>query len=139
MRVARGVTLARRLAVIMHRIWVDGTVFRWTRSSFLRPFSMVATERNIGHEQRRSHLQGNAYAHGTTWQQVAVAVRQTCACGERSGCRIDDRRRVVEFALVWVAAFGLQPDFDRKTHEIGSVYLTAVREVGANSQHVALR
>ena len=22
---------ARRLAVIMHRIWVDGTEFRWTR------------------------------------------------------------------------------------------------------------
>ena len=26
------VALARRLAVIMHRIWVDGTEFRWTRS-----------------------------------------------------------------------------------------------------------
>ena len=25
------VALARRLAVIMHRIWVDGTAFRWTR------------------------------------------------------------------------------------------------------------
>jgi transposase len=25
------VALARRLAVIMHRIWVDGTTFRWTR------------------------------------------------------------------------------------------------------------
>jgi hypothetical protein len=24
------VALARRLAVIMHRIWVDGTAFRWT-------------------------------------------------------------------------------------------------------------
>ena len=24
------VALARRLAVIMHRIWVDGSVFRWT-------------------------------------------------------------------------------------------------------------
>jgi hypothetical protein len=24
------VALARRLAVIMHRIWVDGTNFRWT-------------------------------------------------------------------------------------------------------------
>jgi hypothetical protein len=23
--------LARRLAVIMHRLWVDGTEFRWTR------------------------------------------------------------------------------------------------------------
>jgi hypothetical protein len=25
------VALARRLAVIMHRIWVDGTEFLWTR------------------------------------------------------------------------------------------------------------
>ena len=25
------VALARRLAVVMHRIWVDGTTFRWTR------------------------------------------------------------------------------------------------------------
>jgi transposase len=23
--------LARRLAVVMHRIWVDGTEFRWSR------------------------------------------------------------------------------------------------------------
>ena len=29
------VALARRLAVIMHRIWVDGTEFRWTRRSWL--------------------------------------------------------------------------------------------------------
>jgi transposase len=27
------VALARRLAVIMHRIWVDGTVFRWTKEA----------------------------------------------------------------------------------------------------------
>jgi transposase len=25
------VALARRLAVIMHRVWVDGTELRWTR------------------------------------------------------------------------------------------------------------
>ena len=25
------VALARRLAVVMHRIWVDGTEFRWTK------------------------------------------------------------------------------------------------------------
>jgi hypothetical protein len=25
------VALARRLAVIMHRMWADGTDFRWTR------------------------------------------------------------------------------------------------------------
>ena len=29
------VALARRLAVIMHRIWVDGTEFRWTRETAL--------------------------------------------------------------------------------------------------------
>jgi transposase len=27
------VALARRLAVIMHRIWVYGTEFRWTKES----------------------------------------------------------------------------------------------------------
>jgi hypothetical protein len=26
------VALARRLAVIMHRIWIDGTEFRWTEN-----------------------------------------------------------------------------------------------------------
>jgi len=30
------VALARRLAVIMHRIWVDGTEFRWTKNKALR-------------------------------------------------------------------------------------------------------
>jgi transposase len=25
------VAVARRLAVIMHRMWVDGTEFRWTK------------------------------------------------------------------------------------------------------------
>ena len=29
------VALARRLAVIMHRLWSDGTEFRWTRESTL--------------------------------------------------------------------------------------------------------
>jgi hypothetical protein len=28
------VALARRLAVIMHRIWADGTEFRWTREAY---------------------------------------------------------------------------------------------------------
>ena len=27
------VALARRLAVVMHRLWVDGTEFRWTREA----------------------------------------------------------------------------------------------------------
>ena len=31
------VALARRLAVIMHRIWVDGTEFRWTREQATAP------------------------------------------------------------------------------------------------------
>ena len=26
------IAVARRLAVIMHRIWVDGTTFRWTKA-----------------------------------------------------------------------------------------------------------
>jgi len=29
------VALARRLAVVMHRIWVDGSVFRWTKNTTL--------------------------------------------------------------------------------------------------------
>jgi transposase len=31
------VALARRLAVIMHRIWVDGTEFRWTKQEAVAP------------------------------------------------------------------------------------------------------
>ena len=27
------VALARRLAVVLHRMWVDGTEFRWTREA----------------------------------------------------------------------------------------------------------
>ncbi len=27
------VALARRLAIIMHRLWVDGTEFRWTKEA----------------------------------------------------------------------------------------------------------
>ena len=27
------VAVARRLAVILHRMWVDGTDFRWTREA----------------------------------------------------------------------------------------------------------
>ena len=38
MKIASGmkkaiVALARRLAVILHRIWIDGTEFRWTREA----------------------------------------------------------------------------------------------------------
>jgi transposase len=27
------VALARRLAVVMHRVWVDGTEFRWSKNA----------------------------------------------------------------------------------------------------------
>jgi hypothetical protein len=40
------VALARRLAVIMHRIWVDGTEFRWTREQS-RGSSMRAVQDQI--------------------------------------------------------------------------------------------
>ena len=29
------VALARKLGVVLHRIWVDGTTFRWTKSNFV--------------------------------------------------------------------------------------------------------
>ena len=32
-KVNAALSLARRLAVIMHRIWVDGTEFRWSRQA----------------------------------------------------------------------------------------------------------
>jgi transposase len=37
------VALARRLAVVMHRMWVDGTEFRWTRDAVDQPMSCDAT------------------------------------------------------------------------------------------------
>jgi transposase len=42
------VALARRLAVIMHRIWVDGTEFRWTRE-------VVAHDNRIGSKAIGEH------------------------------------------------------------------------------------
>ena len=46
------VALARRLAVIMHRIWVDGTEFRWTKEALaatspvrITPIPMMMTVR----------------------------------------------------------------------------------------------
>ena len=38
------VALARRLAVIMHRMWIDGAEFRWTREN--APVTAGATHRN---------------------------------------------------------------------------------------------
>jgi transposase len=31
------VALGRRLAVLMHRIWSDGTEFRWTKDPLMQP------------------------------------------------------------------------------------------------------
>ena len=42
------VALARRLAVIMHRIWVDGTEFRWTREQAKQPHDNRAGSNRIG-------------------------------------------------------------------------------------------
>ena len=42
------VALARRLAVIMHRIWVDGTEFRWTRDGPQQQHENRAASNPIG-------------------------------------------------------------------------------------------
>ena len=42
------VALARRLAVIMHRIWVDGTEFRWTREQAAQQHENRAGSHPIG-------------------------------------------------------------------------------------------
>ena len=45
------VALARRLAVIMHRIWVDGAEFRWTREAATtaagKPFRIKPDRRKL--------------------------------------------------------------------------------------------
>ena len=53
------VALARRLAVIMHRIWVDGTELRWTREA-------VAAR----HNRTVSNLTGNSRAPPRWWNGV---------------------------------------------------------------------
>jgi len=47
------VALARRLAVILHRIWVDGTEFRWTRET-------AAIESHDGRAWRRFRREARA-------------------------------------------------------------------------------
>src|SRR5262249_5898022 len=44
------VALARRLAVIMHRIWVDGTEFRWSRQE------AAAAQRKVTIDRRKREL-----------------------------------------------------------------------------------
>ena len=46
------VALARRLAVIMHRIWVDGTEFRWTREQAGQQHENHAGSNPIGGHSR---------------------------------------------------------------------------------------
>jgi hypothetical protein len=42
------VTVARRLAVVLHRMWVDGTEFRWSNSTTaVRGFRCTAAGRDI--------------------------------------------------------------------------------------------
>jgi len=53
------VVLVRRLAVIMHRIWVDGTELRWTREA-------VAAR----HNRTVSNLTGNSRAPPRWWNGV---------------------------------------------------------------------
>ena len=50
------VALARRLAVIMHRIWVDGTEFRWTRN---RPRQQ--------HDNRTGSIPIGGHSSSTAW------------------------------------------------------------------------
>ena len=50
------VALARRLAVIMHRIWVDGTEFRWTRE-----------QATAAHENRAGSNAIGENSSSTTW------------------------------------------------------------------------
>ncbi len=48
------VALARRLAVILHRIWIDGTEFRWTREqAAVRNAQVPALNQKINVRVRR--------------------------------------------------------------------------------------
>jgi|HubBroStandDraft_6_1064221.scaffolds.fasta_scaffold634831_1 hypothetical protein len=57
------VALARRLAVIMHRVWVDGTEFRWTGRSQQRD---SRAESNELEGNSNSTERWNDVPHGTT-------------------------------------------------------------------------
>jgi hypothetical protein len=63
------VALARRLAVIMHRIWVDGTEFRWTREA--APLRARATER-----ETRSLRIWISSSHGSPKALTACSARK---------------------------------------------------------------
>ena len=65
------VALARRLAVIMHRIWVDGTEFQWTGRS--RQHESRAGSITIG-EHSSSTQRWNDVPRGTM-DEVSLYVR----------------------------------------------------------------
>jgi hypothetical protein len=49
---------ARRLAVILHRIWVDGTEFQWARRS--RPLQKATLLTRFGREPSRTRAHNSA-------------------------------------------------------------------------------
>ena len=63
------VALARRLAVIMHRIWVDGTEFRWTREQAAAADEYYAGSNSIG-GQSSSTEWWNDVPRGTVERRV---------------------------------------------------------------------
>ena len=62
------VALARRLAVIMHRIWVDGTEFRWTRRTG-HSSSMKTVLRLIQSEEARIPPSGGMVSLAGRWMR----------------------------------------------------------------------
>ena len=67
------VALARRLAVIMHRIWVDGTEFRWTREQAAQQHESRTGSNPIG-ENSSSTERWNDVPRGTM-DEVSSYVR----------------------------------------------------------------
>ena len=98
--------------------------------------ALIGAERNVGHQQSRSRLRRNAHAHEVTGQQRVIAVFQSGARRQRAGRGIDVGRHVIELALVRIAGFGLQPDFDGKPDQRRR-RLAAARQYRSHLQHVA--
>jgi hypothetical protein len=61
------VALARRLAVIMHRIWVDGTEFRWTRE---QAAAAARRPRRIKRNRRKLELHRRSTAAASPAQKT---------------------------------------------------------------------
>ena len=62
------VALARRLAVIMHRIWVDGTEFRWTGNR-LRPQHEDCAGSNDDRRKLRAPPSGGMMSLAGRWMR----------------------------------------------------------------------